>query len=521
MGNTAHMRIAIISVLLFVVFPDRSVSFFLKPQFDFFIRTMKRPTTTLTQESSNDKKARTTTGPFSACDKSFAAPVRELTSEELSRLLSSGKDLMEQRTNEMEARAKSNTPFTDDELETVIQSLQYLTPRSSSSDASPLPSEVKSEVEDHWINLRQVLEDIAHISHKDWTVTKTNAQKLLPFLIPDHQEEGESFPGPLSAYRYRRILKEGNWQGAVEQRQSFSTDEAAETAPWAVLVTGVNGIRKTTSLYQPWFGVLLEEALVYPSISDLKEKSIAMSCLPTGRNSFFRQLDHMISTLCNKEFALLYALTEKRLSSSNSDNSKRQPSPDDIRAYSNFKAAIFTRYRTLSELLGVLLLEQAQKVPLNCLMETSGRDVAMFRYVDHVFPPTVYRKLALHFVINDLRHAQDSVDRRMVHEIHTGLQAIRPTTETTNESNSAPDITIEIGNVVDANAGGPYGSEVLPGVQEASDLVWNTVLDGTAGVGDDWFKATIQINAYESEPWTAQAVKPDGSKGILYTFEGR
>ena len=48
-------------------------------------------------------------------------------------------------------------------------------------------------------------------------------------------------------------------------------------------------------------------------------------------------------------------------------------------------------------------------------METSGRDVAMFHYVDHFFPSaSSYNKLALHFVINDLSQAQTSVDQRMI-----------------------------------------------------------------------------------------------------------
>ena len=415
---------------------------------------------------------------------------------------------METRTSKMEERAKNGQPLTDEELDNVVHSLEHLTPSSATSK------------QEEWAaNIRQTLKGIAHISHKDWTVTSTNAQKLLPFLIPNGADDNNNFPDSLSAHRYHRILNEGNWQEAVHHRESIMAGNDGNEIPgWAVLVTGVNGIRKTTSMHQPWFGSLLEEALVYPpSSSDGKDEkentsnknSIPLQHLPTGENSFFRQLDHMIATLCNKEFAILYALTEKRMATGKSSSSAegQQPSSEDIQAYSNLKAAIFTRYRTLSELFGVLLLQQAQKVPINCLLETSGRDVAMFRYVDHVFPAS-YQKLVLHFVINDLRQAQDSVDRRMVKEIATGIEAIQ-------QSESS----IGISRVVHANAGGPYGSEVLPGVQEASDKVWDTVVDGSAGVGQDWFKATIQINAYESEPWTAQAIRPDGSKGTIHTFE--
>ena len=156
--------------------------------------------------------------------------------------------------------------------------------------------------------------------------------------------------------------------------------------------------------------------------------------------------------------------------------------------------------------MGALLLKQAQKVNINCMMETSGRDVAMFHYVDHFFGENKkYNKLALHFTINDLTCAQQSVDRRMIDEILLGADAIK---------------SGDIFDVVYTNQGGPYGSKVLAGVQKDSDKVWESeVLSGN--VGSDWYKATIAINAHPTEPWTAQAVKPDGSLGKTYTFEPR
>ena len=80
--------------------------------------------------------------------------------------------------------------------------------------------------------------------------------------------------------------------------------------------------------------------------------------------------------------------------------------------------------------------------------------------------------------------------------------------------------------VIYANAGGPYGSEVLEGVQADSDRVWNEVImkkgndddDDGGGIGNDWYKAEMRINAYEEKPWTIQAVRSDGSLGTEYTF---
>jgi hypothetical protein len=141
------------------------------------------------------------------------------------------------------------------------------------------------------------------------------------------------------------------------------------------------------------------------------------------------------------------------------------------------------------------------------MMETSGRDVAMFHYVDQIFPAKGYNKLALHFTINDLSQAQVSVDRRMIGEIQTGIKAM----EGKNDF-----------DVIYANAGGPYGSEVLPGVQEASDRVWTEVVLKGDQVGQDWYKATIAINAYPDKSWTAQAVRADGSLGpSVFTFENK
>jgi hypothetical protein len=203
----------------------------------------------------------------------------------------------------------------------------------------------------------------------------------------------------------------------------------------------------------------------------------------------------MIATLCNEDFALLYKMTAELLPAN------EEPSQAVIEKYTDLKAAIFTRYRTLSELLGALLLREAQLLKLNCMMETSGKDVAMFTYVDHFFRD--YSKLALHFQINDLTLAMSSVDQRMVREIQTGIQAVEKQ---------------DAFSVIYANAGGPYGSNVLSQIQQESDRVWNEqVLSGK--VGQDWYKATIQINAFEDKPWTAQAVRPDGSFGTEFAFE--
>ena len=182
--------------------------------------------------------------------------------------------------------------------------------------------------------------------------------------------------------------------------------------------------------------------------------NIELSNLPCGSNTFFRQLDHMIATLCNEEFIRLYTYTRDMLVGDGDGNEStpqhHPPTSDIVQLYSNMKAAIFSRYRTISELLGVILLREAQKIPINCMVETSGRDVAMFHYIDHFFPATSYHKLALHFTINDLEHAKTSVDQRMIDEIQSGIAAVE---------------TSSIFDIINANVGGPYGSEVLADIE--------------------------------------------------------
>ena len=386
--------------------------------------------------------------------------------------------VMIERSNSMTSRAKDKVPFTTEEIQDVINSLHNITPANSKID---------------WEALARLLQDIAHVSHKDWHITGSNSDKMADVLLP----EGSGLTANEAHQMFERILHEGNWDGALEHaKNSINKSEKS----WAVLVTGVNGIRKTTSMYQPWFANVLQEALIPPSSEE--EANIALNTLPNGNNSFFRQLDHMICTLCNEEFSTLYALTSAQLENDN------HPPKELVKQYSNLKASIFSRYRTLSELLGVLLLKEAQNNNINAMCETSGRDIAMFHYIDHFFFNEKYNKLAIHFTINDLSYAKQSVDDRMIKEMKMGKAALE---------------SEDLLEVIYANAGGPYGSEVLDGVQADSDRVWNDVImkagdGGKKGVGEDWYKASLRVNAYDDKPWTIQAVKKDGSLGTVYTF---
>mmetsp|Transcript_56782 Transcript_56782/g.122744 ORF Transcript_56782/g.122744 Transcript_56782/m.122744 type:complete len:407 (+) Transcript_56782:86-1306(+) len=318
-----------------------------------------------------------------------------------------------------------------------------------------------------WSSLRSLLAARAHLPHKDWASTEESAASLREILGGPDDEAFRSI--------FERVLLDGGWDNALRATKSMESHPAG-AKPWVVLVTGVNGIRKTTSVYQPWFKSVLEKALG-PSYSG------ATAALPGGSDSFFRQLDYMIATVASEDFRTLYA-------------------EEDLATYSAHKDGIFTRYRTLAEMLGVLLLREAQQRGMNVMVETSGRDIAMFRYVDHLFPDGgAYNKLVVHFTIDDLSFAERSVDARMAREMRVGSAARDADTRA----------------VIAANAGGPYGSEVLRGVRDDSDRVWSAVLQGN-DAGASWYKASIAITPRESDPWSACAVGADGNRGEDFEF---
>jgi hypothetical protein len=59
----------------------------------------------------------------------------------------------------------------------------------------------------------------------------------------------------------------------------------------------------------------------------------------------------------------------------------------------------------------VLLVHTVNRVQTlkDVMLETSGRDIAMFHYVDTFFPNSAYRKLVVHFRIDALTCAELSV----------------------------------------------------------------------------------------------------------------
>ena len=166
-------------------------------------------------------------------------------------------DLLVTLANEMSSRAATNEPLTESELSDVLTSLR---------NVAPPPSDDFDDDDESggvdWSALERVLSKHAHLSHKDWDRTGMAASDLRSALLPTDDDHDKDDGGLSVAFRsmFRRVLEEGRWDQAADHAGASSPSDR----PWAVLVTGVNGIRKTTSIYQDWFGEVLSEALVSP-----------------------------------------------------------------------------------------------------------------------------------------------------------------------------------------------------------------------------------------------------------------
>jgi hypothetical protein len=325
---------------------------------------------------------------------------------------------------------------------------------------------------------------VAHKNFKNWAETGRAAEALVDLLGgPDNV---------IFRRVFRRVLRDGRWDEAAAAASAVSSRQPQTDdlqPPWCVLVSGLNGIRKTSALHEPWFQQCLAEAIEGPKYGGMEKAIESENDLPSAGNSFFRQLDYMIATVANEEFRELYAACGN--------------DPDNVAAYSKFKDGIFSRYRTLAEIVGVLLVRECQRRRMNVLLETSGRDIGMFKYVDHFFPTgSGFHKLVVRFEINDLSFAEQSVDARMLSEMAIG---------------EAASASASVSAVIDANQGGPYGSAVLAGVKSDSDRVWESIVESNGleeQTGSTWHKAVIAIDAHANKPWTARAKVPGAT-----TFE--
>jgi hypothetical protein len=125
------------------------------------------------------------------------------------------RDEIVERANAMNDRARTGATFTVQELDGIKCSLLNVCPQQEALDCEALT---------------ELLQEVAHLSHKDWAVTGANSQRLGSILLPAGLTEGRK-------QMMERILNEGNWDGAFSH--ASTRDPSVLQKPWIVLVTGV------------------------------------------------------------------------------------------------------------------------------------------------------------------------------------------------------------------------------------------------------------------------------------------
>ena len=180
----------------------------------------------------------------------------------------------------MQQAADDRAFFTDGELASVTTALERL-----------------GLDHDRSAGLKEVLGRSAHLDYKRWHMTQSDSHLFGNELPPVSDIEFSN--------AFKRVLEGGNWaQSSIYAAAKQSKND--RDRPWVVLVTGLNGVRKDDAIYEPWFEAALAEAIVGPDGSRGAPKRVQ---LPTGSNSFFRQLDFVVATVALTQFEKLYAIS--------------------------------------------------------------------------------------------------------------------------------------------------------------------------------------------------------------------
>lgn len=150
-------------------------------------------------------------------------------------------------------------------------------------------------------NLREFVAQYAHGTSTDWPAIEAAAEKLESLL---------GKPGDRKFDRlFHRILDDGQWK----QAEQAAKKRPEEGKPWVVLIGGVDGVRKTGSIFQPWwrnavhdgFGVP-DEQLSAHELDPIDTATPKYGALPSGQNSFIMPHDTIVASFANTLMISLY-----------------------------------------------------------------------------------------------------------------------------------------------------------------------------------------------------------------------
>ena len=347
-------------------------------------------------------------------------------------------------------------PFTKLELEYAMQSIDNLNMINFERDARQ--------------SLEELITKTAHLPPKDWL-------RIAKQWSRSHFRE--ALMGPAVKYSpFRSLLghclDDGGWDRAVAAAEK----RPAGYTPWLVLLTGVAGARKKSSILQPWFKEATahtlkrtHDAALDNDHVELREYEDGEEELPHGEDSFYLQLGSIIAVIANVEMRLVYAGPGTQL--------------QNVDRFAEEKESIFIRYRTYALMLATFIIQEAAALGVNVIIEVDHQrthhnwpaDLHFHRYIEALFPgvpphrrtlfPSLmgYRKLVLHYDVDDLGIAAFANDRRLLCEMKLGHGA--------QQRGAVPGGLRE---VIDAVQGGAQGKDWLVENQLAARALWKQII---------------------------------------------
>jgi hypothetical protein len=185
------------------------------------------------------------------------------------------------------------------------------------------------------------------------------------------------------------VFTGGNWDNAIS---------ITKKQPAVILVCGLNGIRKSSSMNK-------DDRIKDIISRNLKHLQYDPDSMPSGKNSFFRQLDYVISSITSAFFYDLY---------SNKPNI-------DTDIYGKIKKNIFNVVARLNAVWISLITYIATERKKHIIVEAVGNNTNAITTINNTF--TNYNKVIIYFQLEkgNIQYAKDSVTKRLENDLSNGI----------------------------------------------------------------------------------------------------
>eukprot|EP00404_Azadinium_spinosum_P061925 CAMPEP_0180697620 /NCGR_PEP_ID=MMETSP1038_2-20121128/3594_1 /TAXON_ID=632150 /ORGANISM="Azadinium spinosum, Strain 3D9" /LENGTH=517 /DNA_ID=CAMNT_0022729147 /DNA_START=73 /DNA_END=1623 /DNA_ORIENTATION=+ len=325
----------------------------------------------------------------------------------------------------------------------------------------------------------------------DFAGTFAAAEELIPIVhdaLGIEQSNDQELTSTVEVLKklFPHAMKGGGWDAAMTYRK-----ENKEDNPFMILVDGIWGSRKSSTMCNPQLAQMLQVALkdekqklataergdqlvvaeanpekppaklqdlekhltnLYQAAKADTKKTGAHARSISGGTAFFRQLDFFIAGVSTGRFRALLETYS--------------PEPAEFwEAYAKEKSKIFRDFRFIAECWMWIAMKAAVANNLNCIVEGSGTHVGVHTLVDAYLNTlatrTDYQRLWIHFDVLIPKLAAASVEERFKKELEE-FQYLKRQVQTPSKE-----------RIDQINSGGAgYGEANLEKAQEANMVIW-------------------------------------------------